>query len=91
MVCGYLETKEKPMQKHQAVCIVIAFAIELLSKIWNSTNKEVSLALWSVESMHSRVAAQNPLMTMLFVQMYNGGRQTNKAMQQVYIICWFYK
>ena len=22
--------------------------------------------------------------------MYNGGRQTNKAMQQIYIICWLY-
>jgi hypothetical protein len=33
MVCGYLQPEEKPTQKSQAIWIVIALEIELLSKI----------------------------------------------------------
>jgi hypothetical protein len=45
MACGYLQPEEKPTQKSQAICIVIALETELLSKIWNSANKEVSVSI----------------------------------------------
>jgi hypothetical protein len=49
---------------------------------WLETKHNWTQTLWTIPYTSGQ--------TVLFVQMYNGGRQTNKDMQQIYRICWLY-